>query len=98
MASYPKPRPSSTRRRFAAPSDTHFGLRLLCASRKGGELTAAGMGERAITDRVRAFGEHIGVAGLSAHDLQHAWATRAARNRPLTIANTNGARQHECKQ
>ena len=53
---------------------------LLRASRKGGELTAAGMSERAITDRVRELGERIGVMGLSAHDLRHAWATRAARN------------------
>jgi len=38
------------------------------------------MSERAITDRVRELGERIGVMGLSAHDLRHAWATRAARN------------------
>jgi integrase len=53
---------------------------LLRASSKGGKLTASGMTERAITGRVRELGERIGVAGLSAHDLRHYWATRAARN------------------
>ncbi|MCP4543637.1 MAG: site-specific integrase [Chloroflexi bacterium] len=53
---------------------------LLRASRKGGHLTQAGMSERAITARVRWLGEQMGVAGLSAHDLRHTWATHAARN------------------
>ncbi len=53
---------------------------LLRGSRKGGELAAAGMSEQAIKARVRELGEALGVAGLSAHDLHHAWATRAARN------------------
>ncbi len=53
---------------------------LLRASRRGGRLTAAGMSERAISARVRELGAAIGVADLSAHDLRHAWATRAARN------------------
>jgi len=53
---------------------------LLRGSRKGGELDAAGMSERAISARVRELGEAIGIVGLSAHDLRHAWATRAARN------------------
>ena len=30
--------------------------------------------------RVRAFGAAVGLVGLSAHDLRHYWATRAARN------------------
>jgi len=51
---------------------------VLRASRKGGALTAAGMSERAITERVKVLGEAIGVSGLSAHDLRHYWATRAA--------------------
>lgn len=38
------------------------------------------MTERAITGRVRELGERIGTSGLSAHDLRHYWATRAARN------------------
>lgn len=50
------------------------------SSRKGGELTDAGMTERAITKRVKMLGEAIGVKGLSAHDLRHYWATQAARN------------------
>lgn len=29
---------------------------------------------------MRELGAAIGVAGLSVHDLRHAWATRAARN------------------
>lgn len=53
---------------------------LLRASQKGGKLTAAGMTERAITKRVGELGERCGVVGLSAHDLRHYWATRAARN------------------
>ena len=38
------------------------------------------MSDRAITDRVRALGEEIGIEGLSAHDCRHFWATQAARN------------------
>ena len=53
---------------------------LLRASRKGGDLTHAGMTTRAITDRVRVLGEEIAVDGLSAHDLRHTWATWAARS------------------
>jgi integrase len=53
---------------------------LLRASRRGGDLTHAGMSKRAITDRVRVLGEEIGVEGLSAHDLRHTWATWAARS------------------
>ncbi len=53
---------------------------LLRASRKGGALTNAGMTARAITGRVRDLGVVAGLAGLSAHDLRHSWATRAARN------------------
>jgi integrase len=48
---------------------------LLRGSRKGGVLTDAGMSARAITDRVRALGERIGIEGLSAHDCRHYWAT-----------------------
>ncbi|MBX2997783.1 MAG: site-specific integrase [Caldilineaceae bacterium] len=57
---------------------TPFGP-LLRGSRKGGKLTESGMTERAITDRVRVLGESVGVAGLSAHDCRHYWATRAAQ-------------------
>lgn len=45
-----------------------------------GELADQGMSERAITKRVAYLGALAGVAGLSAHDLRHYWATRAARN------------------
>lgn len=48
---------------------------LLRGSRKGGHLTDAGISVRAITQRVRALGAQIGVAGLSAHDCRHYWAT-----------------------
>lgn len=47
---------------------------LLRGSRKGGELTHAGMTERAITARVRALGEELDIDGLSAHDCRHYWA------------------------
>jgi integrase len=53
---------------------------LLRASRKGGALTGAGLSERAISERVCELGAALGLVGLSAHDLRHAWATRAARN------------------
>lgn len=53
---------------------------LLRGSRKGGQLTGAGMTERAVTERVRYLGERVGIYGLSAHDLRHTWATQAARN------------------
>jgi len=65
---------------YAAAGDMPPAGPLLRASRRGGRLTSAGMRERAITARVRELGAAIGVAGLSAHDLRHAWATRAARN------------------
>jgi integrase len=53
---------------------------LLRASQKGGQLTGAGLTVRALTDRVRTLGAVVGLVGLSAHDLRHYWATRAARN------------------
>jgi integrase len=52
---------------------------VLRGSRKGGQLTDAGMSERSITDRVRVLGEQIGIEGLSAHDCRHYWATYWAR-------------------
>ena len=53
---------------------------LLRASRKGGRLADPGMTTRAITARVGELGARVGVAGLSAHDLRHYWATQAARS------------------
>lgn len=47
---------------------------------QAGKLTNEGMSERAITARVRDLGAAVGLVGLSAHDLRHAWATQAARN------------------
>ena len=48
------------------------------------KLTQAGMGERAITQRVRRLGEtlrgSVGIGGMSAHDCRHYWATTAARH------------------
>jgi integrase len=52
---------------------------LLRSSQKDGSLLQSGMSERAITARVRTLGQSIGVEGLSAHDLRHTWATRAAQ-------------------
>jgi len=56
------------------------GKRLLRSSQKGGQLTSAGMSERAITKRVRALGAELGIEKLSAHDCRHYWATHAARS------------------
>ena len=53
--------------------------RILRGSRKGGALTHAGMGERAITGRVRELGQSVGIDSLSAHDCRHFWATRATQ-------------------
>lgn len=39
-----------------------------------------GLGTRALSARVRALGQEIGLAGLSPHDCRHYWATTAARN------------------
>lgn len=64
---------------------------VLRASRKGGHLTDAGMTERAITKRVRALGEAVGVVGLSAHDCRHAWATYWARKTsPFQLKEAGG--------
>ncbi len=48
---------------------------VLRGSRKGGQLTDAGMSERSITERVRVLGEQVGLEGLSAHDCRHYRAT-----------------------
>jgi integrase len=58
----------------------------LRGSRKGGALTAAGMSETSISERVRILGESVGVAGLSAHDCRHYWASRAASQGTDTFA------------
>lgn len=60
--------------------------KLLRTSTKGGKLGKVGVSERAITKRVNALGEQIGVMGLSAHDGRHSWATRAAKNNTDTFA------------
>ena len=38
------------------------------------------MTARALTAHVRDLGAAVGLVGLSAHDLRHYWATRAARS------------------
>jgi len=53
---------------------------LLRRSKKNEELGTPGMSQRAITARVRLLGERLGIAGLSAHDCRHYWATSAARH------------------
>lgn len=56
------------------------GAPLLRRSLKNGQLSAAGMSERAITQRVNMLGKERGIFGLSAHDCRHYWATNAARH------------------
>jgi integrase len=51
---------------------------LLRGSRRSGKLEGR-MSERAITARVNALGERIGVSQLSAHDGRHTWATLAIK-------------------
>ena len=53
----------------------------ITSPRKGALLcSSAGMTARALTARVRDLGAAVGLVGLSAHDLRHYWATRAARS------------------
>ena len=59
---------------------------LLRASAKGGALGQAGVSERALTKRVNYLGKRVGVERLSAHDLRHSWATRAARHKTSAFA------------
>jgi integrase len=65
---------------------------LLRGSRKGGSLDGSGMTPTAISQRVRTLGEAIGVAGLSAHDCRHAWATAHGRSGTgeLTLVEMGG--------
>jgi integrase len=51
---------------------------LLRASRKGGQLTSAGMTPENISKRVCVLGARLGIQGLSAHDCRHYWATHWA--------------------
>ena len=62
-------------RAWISPGDCFPVGPLLRGSRKGGELTDAGVSERAIAERVRVLGESVGVTRLSAHDCRHYWAT-----------------------
>lgn len=67
-------------RRYIEAGDAPTTGPLLRASAGAGRLTHAGVSERNLSERVRVLGEQIGIEGLSAHDLRHAWATQAARN------------------
>lgn len=60
------------------PSDLEAPL--MRASDKTKALTFEGMTANRLSDRVREIGKRLGVAGLSAHDCRHYWATRAAEN------------------
>ena len=65
---------------------------LLRRSKKNEELGEAGMTERDITGRVHFLGEKLGIAGLSAHDCRHFWATSAARHGtdPFSLQEAGG--------
>lgn len=53
---------------------------LLRPVRKGGKLLGgSALTTRGISQRVAELGRALGIAGLSAHDCRHAWATNAAR-------------------
>lgn len=52
---------------------------LLRRSKKNDELGEAGMSERAITGRVCALGEKLGIQGLSSHDCRYYWTTSLSR-------------------
>ena len=59
------------------PSEAPGGL--LLNTRRSGAFAPGTMSERAITKRVGVLGQRVGIAGLSAHDCRHHWATSAAR-------------------
>jgi integrase len=48
---------------------------ILRGSRKGGALTGQGVSAISLTKRVADLGNQIGIAGLSAHDCRHFWAS-----------------------
>ncbi len=53
---------------------------LLRSVRKGGKLLgSSALTTRGISQRVAELGKALGIAGLSAHDCRHTWATNAAR-------------------
>jgi integrase len=54
-------------------------LPILRPSHKGGALSGTTITTRAITQRVMVLGKKLEIAGLSAHDCRHYWATQAAR-------------------
>lgn len=67
-------------------------MALLKGSNKHGQLVDGSMSTRAITKRVKVLGADIGIAGLSAHDCRHYWATRAAQKgtSPFALQEAGG--------
>lgn len=65
-------------REYLATQHEGGALPLLRASNRGGSLEAYGMTTQAINERVRYYGQRIGIDNLGPHDLRHTWATRAA--------------------
>lgn len=58
---------------------------LLRRSKKNEELGEAGMSDRAITGRVCALGEKIGIENLSSHDCRYYWVNSTARKGSDTL-------------
>ncbi|HEX6779796.1 MAG TPA: site-specific integrase, partial [Ktedonobacterales bacterium] len=54
--------------------------KLLWGSRRGGALMG-GMTTRALTKRVNALGQRLGIPDLSAHDGRHTWTKRAIQGK-----------------
>ncbi len=77
---------------YAQASDLPPAGSLLRRSHKNGKLGRPGMSERAITQRVKDLGKALGIAGLSAHDCRHYWATSAARHGtdPFSLQQAGG--------
>ena len=57
-----------------------FDAPLFRRSKKNKVLSDEALSTRGITHRVNTLGKMIGIAGLSAHDCRHYWATAAAQN------------------
>jgi integrase len=77
---------------YAACGDLPAAGPLLRRSLKDGSLGEAGVSERGLTQRVCVLGEELGIAGLSAHDCRHFWATSAARHGtdPFSLQEAGG--------
>lgn len=67
-------------------------VRTITRKKTGKSYQVGYMNERAITKRVAVLGETVGLAGLSAHDCRHYWATKHAKRgvNPFRLQEAGG--------